>query len=145
MPADFGVLIVSYLLAFQWPKQITWPTSMSRGGEYNGLLAEERQSYMVLTLKIKQPVFLPAKWGYLGLAVELQFGTCKLWQTISKSGEQRRGIRLYRGKGETGRGCFRHESIGRGREDGFSLAGSMAPHWLGFLLDKEKISLLKPS
>ena len=32
-----------------------------------------------LTLKIKQPVTLPAKWVYSGIAKELQFGTCKLW------------------------------------------------------------------
>ena len=34
---------------------------------------------------------------------ELQFGTCNLWQTTGKSGEQRRGNSLIEEKGELGR------------------------------------------
>ena len=38
--------------------------------------------------KIKQPVILPAKRTYSETAEELQFRTCRLWQTIGKSREQ---------------------------------------------------------
>lgn len=43
------------------------------------------------SLETKQLVILPAKRVYLGVAEGLQFETCKLWQTIGKSGEERRG------------------------------------------------------
>lgn len=63
---------------------------------------------MVLsTLKVKQPIILPEKWVYLGIAEELQFGTHKLWQTIGKSGDQRKGTLLGREKEEVGRGYFK--------------------------------------
>ena len=39
-------------------------------------------------LKSKQSIILPAIF-FSGIAEELQFRTCKLWQTIGKSEEQR--------------------------------------------------------
>lgn len=55
------------------------------------------------TLKVKQPVIWPAKWICLGIADELQFGTHKLWWTIGKSKDQRRGMWLYEEEEEGGR------------------------------------------
>lgn len=62
---------------------------------------EDDQIHILLPLKIKQPVILPANWVYWEMAVGLQFETCKLWQSLGKSREHRRGILLYREKGES--------------------------------------------
>lgn len=40
------------------------------------------------------------------MSEEWQFKTCRLWQTIGKSGDQRRGTLLYREKDDIGKGCF---------------------------------------
>lgn len=42
---------------------------------------EDDQIYILLTLKIKQPVILPTNWVYLEMAWVLQFGTCKPWES----------------------------------------------------------------
>lgn len=44
--------------------------------------------FALSTLKVKQPVILPAKWVYSENSRKLQYGTCKLWQSIDKSGDQ---------------------------------------------------------
>ena len=80
------------------------------------------------------------------MAEELQFRTCKLWQTIAKSREYRRGALFYRGKEEFGRGCFETRFVGGERE--FWVVA--ASHWLscggcslaGLLLSTEKIFCL---
>ena len=49
--------------------------------------------------------------GLFGNSQELQFGTCSLWQTTGKSGEQR-GNSLIEENGELGRARLSKESIG---------------------------------
>ena len=61
---------------------------------------------MCQPLKQKGKQFGQQNRVYLGIAEELQFRICKLWQTIGKSGEQRRG------KGAVGRGCSEGKFIG---------------------------------
>ena len=46
--------------------------------------------FSLSSLKVKQPFILPARWVDLGIAEEFQFRICKLWQTIDKTGEQKR-------------------------------------------------------
>lgn len=62
------------------------------------LQEEGWRKYQALIPKGKQ--FSQQNWAYLRLAEELQFRACKLWQTIGKSGGQRKGNFFYRGKGE---------------------------------------------
>lgn len=47
------------------------------------------------------------------MAEEWQFKVCRLWQTIGKSGYQRRGTLLYREKDDVGKGCFEGKSEGK--------------------------------
>lgn len=56
---------------------------------------ENNQIHILLTLKIKQAVILPRNWVYWEVAEGLQFGTCKLWQSLGKSREHSRGMLLY--------------------------------------------------
>ena len=53
------------------------------------------------TLKIKQPVILPAKPVDLGIAKELRFGVCVLWQATGKYNQTGRGSLFCRGKTRT--------------------------------------------
>ena len=54
----------------------------------------------LLTLKIKQPVILPAKCIYSGRVEELQVGICRLWQNHRQIKE--RNITLYRKRRKLG-------------------------------------------
>ena len=57
--------------------------------------------------KTKEPVFwfvFTSKMSFFGNSKELQFKTSKLWQTIGKSGEQRRGENRGEKGGDWG-GC----------------------------------------
>ena len=63
----------------------------------------------MLTLKVNHVVILPAKWVYSRITEELKFRACRLWQITGKSGDQRRGMILYREKEKVGRG-FLNES-----------------------------------
>lgn len=61
------------------------------------IFAESYQSFQFFNrfvhLKGKTAGYsLSAKWVYLGVAEELQFGTCKLWHPIGQSGDETRGI-----------------------------------------------------
>ena len=47
----------------------------------------------------------------MGIAEELQFKTCRLWQILGKSEDQRKGKLFYREKEEAGRGYFELKSI----------------------------------
>lgn len=58
------------------------------------------RAWETVDLKSKTASYLPAKWADLGIAEELQFGTCKLWQTIGKMGNERRGNKKKRTLGE---------------------------------------------
>lgn len=71
---------------------------------------------MVLTLKNKELVILPAKWIYLGIVEELQCGTSKLWLTVGKS--------KFRGKGL----AFREEK--EDRRVVWKIRVLTASHWL---------------
>lgn len=81
---------------------------------------------LFLTLNIKLPVVLPAKWIYLGIAKELQLGICMLWWTICKSNKQGRGTLFCREKGGNWKGlCWLKVHWGKTRVwggDSFSLA-----------------------
>ena len=70
-----------------------------------------------MTYKTKEPVILPAKWVYLGIAEKLQFGTSQLWRAISKSKEQREAW-SYRGEKGSWERLFGRVQRG----NGFSLA-----------------------
>lgn len=50
--------------------------------------------------------------SYSQIAKKLQLRTFILWQTIDKSGEQKRGASFYRGKEEAGRSCFEQKFVG---------------------------------
>lgn len=58
--------------------------------------------FLLPVLKIRHQLFYQQKWVYLWIAEELQFRTCKLWQTIIQVlvflGEQRKGT-LQRKRG----------------------------------------------
>ena len=65
----------------------------------------------LLILKNKTASYFTSKvnslWNSRGFAIWIW----RLWWTIDKSPKQRRGARSYRGKEETGRGCFTEFSL----------------------------------
>lgn len=71
---------------------------------------------MVLTLKNKELVILPAKWIYLGIAEELQCGTSKLWLTVGKSKFRGKGLAFREEKEDDEKGRMEDQGV-----NGFSL------------------------
>lgn len=65
---------------------------------------------LLLTLRIKQPLILPAKVELFGNGRELQYGTSKLEQNQANKGEEPYFIEK---KDEVGRGCFEQWSFGK--------------------------------
>lgn len=78
---------------------------------------------------------LAKKIVYSGIAEEMQSGTCKLWQTIGNSGEQRRRMCFYRVRKEIGKGSSEGKFLGGEQELGG--CGGFSE----LLLGKEKIFL----
>lgn len=69
------------------------------------------ESFFLLLLALKrkqQPVILPAKWVYSGIAEELPFGTSKLWQNHRQAQPaEGRNVTLQRKRRELGAGVGR--------------------------------------
>ena len=87
------------------------------------LVWRDQHSDLTLTLKVKQPVILPAKWVNLGISEN-----CNLIQAkaLRKSSKQRRGVLFYSKKEEVRSRCFEQRSPWRIARfqggDGFPLA-----------------------
>lgn len=68
--------------------------------------------------------------------------TCKLWQTIGKFRDQRRGMLLYGQKEEAKRGAFKENSLEESESSGWwhFMIGCIVvfSYWLILLLGKEK-------